>query len=436
MKNLKSRLKVILVAFIIIPCLFMFSACGKKSTAENLASDLGFSSVQEMIDSFKGKDGTDGKDAPQLDTYTLWGQACENGEYNGSYLDFIKDNINISHDSTSTIANKCVMSVVTVSTRSSGGSGVIYSLNENEAYIITNYHVVYYPSSPLKAYSEYNISLYGMEDTKIKATFVGGSANYDLAVLKVSDTSVLTSHGAQPAVFANNDVKFGIECLAIGNPRPDKVEGIAVSKGIVSVDYEQVSANVGGATRYINEIRHDCYITYGSSGGGLFNLKGELIGITNGGIDSTCINYAIPAITVNNIVQNIIENCDGTVQNCKPITYDKILSSYTSISSDLEYNKTTGFIDVKQKIAITGTYSSITYASESPTIENGDTIISIKITSQNNKIIEKDITRLFHINDIFINTHKGDTVTFKLLSNGSEKTVTITLTEENKSVIS
>ena len=430
MKNFKNSLKTLLVILILIPCLLIFSGCGKsKSTAESLANELGFNSVQEMIESFKG---TDGKDAPQIDTYTLWQQAKEQG-YDKDYLTFIKENITVANDSTSIAANKGVMSVVTVNiaNRTTGGSGVIISINENEAYIITNYHVVYNPSSALKAYKDYKVSLYGMENSTTAATFVGGTANYDLAVLKVNDTSVLLKNGAKPAIFAENDVKFGSECLAIGNPRPDKVDGIAVSRGVVSVDYEQVSANVGGATRYFNAIRHDCYITNGSSGGGLFNLKGELIGITNGGVGGTSINYAIPSTTAKYIAEKIISTCDGTTQNNKIYIFNELFST-PIINQELKYNSQTGFIDITQTVIISGISNNLDYTNGSSKLNVGDTFISIKIGTNN----EKQITRDFHITNELLSARVGDVITLKMkdVNTNEVKTVTITLTQNNLSI--
>ena len=79
----------------------------------------------------------------------------------------------------------------------SAGSGVIYELDgkNGSAFIITNYHVVYESSSKTsnKISDDIFIMLYGMEysDYAIPATYVGGSMNYDIAVLYVENSDIL-----------------------------------------------------------------------------------------------------------------------------------------------------------------------------------------------------------------------------------------------------
>ena len=80
---------------------------------------------------------------------------------------------------------------------SSAGSGVIYQLDKNEgdAFIITNYHVVYDASSNRENGISDDISVYlygsATEERAIKATYVGGSIYYDIAVLRVEDSELL-----------------------------------------------------------------------------------------------------------------------------------------------------------------------------------------------------------------------------------------------------
>ena len=84
--------------------------------------------------------------------------------------------------------------VIGTENATSGGSGVIYQLDKvtGSAYIITNYHVVYdaYCNTANKISGDISVYLYGKEATKyaIPATYVGGSMNYDLAVLKKSSS--------------------------------------------------------------------------------------------------------------------------------------------------------------------------------------------------------------------------------------------------------
>ena len=80
MKRLKSFFKYFIFVLILVPCAFIFTACG-SSTAEQLAGDLGYSSVEQMLENLKGKDGKDGTNATSLDTYQMWQQAVAKGEF-------------------------------------------------------------------------------------------------------------------------------------------------------------------------------------------------------------------------------------------------------------------------------------------------------------------------------------------------------------------
>lgn len=436
MKNLKSKIKYFVFILLLVPCLLVFTACG-ASPSEKLAKDLGYSSVEEMLNDLKGKDGKDGKDgadAPLLDTYEMWRQAVENGEFdpNKSYMDFIRE-LNINSDNTSIVANKCVMSVVTVTASSTGGksgSGVIYQISDDAAYIITNFHVVSTDSlTGDRATKEYYVTLYGMDNTRVYATYLGGSASYDIAVLKVTNQSslkILKDANAQAAVFYDGDVKLGMSVLAIGNPRPESwIYNISVSKGVVSVENEIVKISIAGQVSVIEEIRHDCYITNGSSGGGLFNMNGELIGITNGGAESSeSINYAIPASTVLGVVRNVIKNCDGTKNNDKIIIFEPFEIQASGISTS--YNPHTGYVDLTQTIVISKVNENISYSGLN-VLKVGDVVIEASLNISSQGVIQKYITRSFHLERLLLNAQIGDTITLKVMRAGTNETINITI---------
>ena len=133
------------------------------------------------------------------------------------------------------------------------GSGVIYKLeSDGSAFIVTNYHVVYDSNSNTDNHisDKIYIYLYGLESEAyaIPATYVGGSANYDIAVLRVDKNDILLDAietGAATAVtVANSDeLTPGMTTIAIGNPSSSDADlgGISVTKGIVSVDSEYIT---------------------------------------------------------------------------------------------------------------------------------------------------------------------------------------------------
>lgn len=187
------------------------------------------------------------------------------------------------------------------------GSGVLYAVNEtkNEAYVITNYHVTYISGS-FSGNVAANISctLFGSDQTSLSCTYIGGSASSDIALLKVDLQKLLAVNACVKPVKVATDYCVGERVYAIGNAEG---YGISATTGIVSVDSENVTMSVDGTKRTHRAMRIDAAIYHGNSGGGLFNAKGELIGITNGGSeDDENINYAIPLSLVTGTADNIL----------------------------------------------------------------------------------------------------------------------------------
>ena len=174
------------------------------------------------------------------------------------------------------------------------GSGFIISA---DGYIVTNYHVV-------EGGSEIKVAAY--DGQTYDATLVGYDESNDVAVLKINAT------GLTPVVMGSSDsLNVGDEVLAIGNPLGELT--FSLTKGSVSALDREVtlSSNVT-----MNLIQTDAAINSGNSGGALFNLYGEVVGITNAkysgsGSSSEAsvdnIGFAIPMDSVKNIISDIIE---------------------------------------------------------------------------------------------------------------------------------
>ena len=180
------------------------------------------------------------------------------------------------------VANKSLKTVVEIyvktSSTSGAGSGVIYDPN---GYIVTNYHVANETCTSI------TVILY--DGSQYKAQYIYGDELADLAVIKIEKTD------CDYAVFGNSDqLTYGDMVLAIGNPQG---LGLSVTNGIISRPGESVT--LGDATMTL--LRTSAAINSGNSGGGLFNLNGELIGIVNAKLASSSIDnigYAIPSTTV------------------------------------------------------------------------------------------------------------------------------------------
>ena len=178
----------------------------------------------------------------------------------------------------------------------SSGSGFILS---SDGYILTNYHVVQDASSV-------QVTTYG-GDT-FQAQVIGGDADYDIAVLKVS------ASGLQRAVLGNSDtLNVGDRILAIGNPLGELT--FSLSGGMVSIVNRAI--NVSGTPFHM--IQTDTSINPGNSGGPLLNTSGEVVGIVSAKYSSSNgkivegIGFAIPINDMRAMVQDIIDN--GSVTN-------------------------------------------------------------------------------------------------------------------------
>jgi len=173
------------------------------------------------------------------------------------------------------------------------GSGFILT---SDGYIVTNYHVVDGASS---------IKVTTFDGRAFDALLVGFDEKNDLAVLKI-DGKDLT-----PVILGDSDhLNVGDDVLAIGNPLGELT--FSLTSGCVSALNRAVTIN----NTSMNLIQTDCAINAGNSGGALFNLYGEVIGITNAKYSNNgntseasieSIGFAIPINSVKDIIDNIIE---------------------------------------------------------------------------------------------------------------------------------
>lgn len=435
--NITKFLRLFLICLIIIPCIFTFSACkskeavyvvsiektktdGLKDTytitySDGSTSEIVITNGKDGKDGEDGKDGIDGingKDAENVNTYEMWKNAVEKENYTGSYFDFIKDNFIVSSDISVATAENCLSSVVSVNSTTSSlfgtsksGSGVIYSLDEDgNALIITNFHVA---CSGFTPYPNYTLSLGGNSSANtFSATYVGGSSKYDIAVLKVTESEFLKKSNAKPVTFDTSETSVGKKVLAIGNT---KNFGISVTKGIVSVPSEQVSMTIANQTANRRLIRHDAYIYEGNSGGGLFDMNGNLIGITNGG-DKTAplMNYAIPASAVKAVVENIIEN--SSKNNTEVLV--------CNLGIKIDESNTIESIEVGEVL-------------KNQVLTCGDVITSVTITPKADEPVTKTITKKHEFDEFLLTVRAGDTITITVKRNGLTVTDTIVVSSSN-----
>ena len=403
-----------------------------------------------------GKDGKDGKDATVEEAYEKYVE--EYGDI--SYADFLSKYLNISADGNAKAIAGCLQSSAkiytefktTTLTRTGGffggyqstpsksiytGSSVIYQVDADYTYLITNYHLVYDSNANddngSKIASAIYCYLYGSEgmpeatnqtdannypvysygEYAVACEYVGGSITSDIAVLRAKTDDLKAVNENIKAVTLADGYYVGETAIAVGNPEG---EGISVTEGIVSVDNENITLAIDGTTRAYRSLRMDTAIYNGSSGGGLFNASGELIGITNAG-DNTDqnINYAIPLPIVKGTVENIMyyyRDNDTSTNGAYKITLGV---NYTTKNSKYVYDASAGYGEVREDILVTNvTNNSI---GEQLGLKTNDQLISFSVGDE-----EYDISRSFDVTDVLLNVRAGDKISFVIERDGERVT--------------
>lgn len=181
------------------------------------------------------------------------------------------------------------------------GSGVVIS---DDGYVVTNYHVVTGGSNEVVE----DISVV-YDDKEYPAKYVAGDEETDIAVLQVNGLE------APAARLGNSDeLSVGDWALVVGNPLGDQFTN-TLTVGVVSGLNRDMSS--GRMTSQTSMIQTDAAINSGNSGGGMFNIRGELIGITSmkmsnnglwGSASIESIGFAIPINTVTKIADDLIDH--------------------------------------------------------------------------------------------------------------------------------
>ena len=292
-----------------------------------------------------------------------------------------------------------------------------------KAFIITNYHVVYDRNAGVS--NNISVYLYGSEyaDSEIKATYVGGSLNYDIAVLYVEDSEIIKNSCAVAADIADSDHIFvGQTAIAIGNAEG---YGLSASSGVISVDSEYIDMIAPDEITQVSfrVMRIDTAVNHGNSGGGLFNAQGELIGIVNAKIideNVENIGYAIPSTLAVAVANNIIDNCFE--KECSTLQRCLLGITITTTSSSAIYDEDTGLVQIVESIGVVEvSKGSIAYG----IVEENDVLVSATLNG-----ITKEITRQFHVIDLMINARPGDTMYLTVMRGDETVTLSIEITED------
>lgn len=394
-----------------------------------------------------GKDGSDAQDVTAEDVYETY-KKIYGDEL--TFKEFCEKYLTVNVDNTAAL-NNCLLSCAKVYTvfhektydkfgRYKGvlekgycGSSVIYKSDEEYTYFLTNYHVIYDENAETsRGYSNFTektwVYLYGSEyapvqDEKtyvfsispsdtyaVSCDYIGGSIAYDVAVLRASTEDVKRVNPLFKPVTVSYDFAVGDNTYAVGNPSDG---GISVTEGIVSVDSDYITLSLDGTERTYRSIRTDTALTHGSSGGGLFNMQGELIGLNNAGNeDVTSMNFAIPASVLTAVADGVLyyNAADSTV---KTTFVTKLGIKVIARNSRYVYDAATGKGNILEDTTVYEAAKDSLSALAG--LEPDDVITSLTLNGKTTQI-----ARMFKMTDVLLNARAGDTLVIGYTRGGTE----------------
>ena len=284
----------------------------------------------------------------------------------------------------------------------SEGSGVIYKKNGNDAYLVTNTHVI-------KGASKVDIRL--ADGTKVPGEIVGSDTFSDIAVVKISSEKVTTV-----AEFGDSSqLNVGETAIAIGSPLGSEYAN-TVTQGIISSLDRTVSLkSEDGQAISTKAIQTDTAINPGNSGGPLVNIQGQVIGITsskiasNGKTSVEGLGFAIPS----NDVQNIIKQLESDGKVTRPALGIQMVNLSNVGASDLR----------KLNIPSSLTSGVVVRSVQSNMPANGHLQKYDVIT----KVDDKEIASSTDLQHALYTHAIGDTIKVTYYRNGKEETTSIKL---------
>lgn len=462
-----KKLRVALVSIAMAACVAVFGACGgtvkvlsvEKTATDGLVDTYTITYSDGSKFNFTVTNGADGENAEQILPSQAYEDAVANG-YTGTYTDFLVQYVTSDTSASVSTALKSSVSVYAehpvteieyyytqgpfgggIGSREvkqlalSAGSGIIYKIDGNDVYIVTNYHVVYYKDSDAQDKIGRKLVLYpyGNSDAPeavtdetgagvagedgypqygygsgIECEYVGGSMIYDIAVLK-ADIEDFEDAGITAVDLAEN-VFVGDSAFAIGNPSGN---GISVTSGTVSVDSEYIAMTAADDVTNVvyRALRTDTPINSGNSGGGLFNSAGQLIGLVNAKIVSPTVEniaYAIPLSIVRGAADNIIDSAASGATKISKLTLGITVASE---DSHAEYEAVSGKAFVTERVVVSAVEASGFAAAAG--LREGDIILLVTVDGKSSEIL-----RAFNVDDALFDAREGSTVEITVARDG------------------
>lgn len=289
--------------------------------------------------------------------------------------------------------------------RVGSGSGVVYKIEGDSAYVITNNHVI-------EGADKIELTMH--DGSQAEAELLGADSLSDLAVLRIS-----ADHVSNVISFADSDqVQVGSIAIAIGSPVGERFAS-SVTQGIVSGLDRSVPVDTDGDRRpdwEMTLIQTDAAINPGNSGGALVNSAGQLIGINSSKLASAAIEgmgFAIPSNDVVTIASQL--ETQGYVE--RPVLGIQMVELV--MINEESRTETLGLpADMTDGVMVWEV------APDSPAAQAGlesyDVIVSMA---------GEPVTDSQSIRQILYGHQVGDTMEIEILRGGKAMTVTVELTE-------
>ena len=293
--------------------------------------------------------------------------------------------------------DQCSKSIVAIKGYQDGvdgyywGSGIILC---KDGLILTNTHVI-------ENCDTASVTLF--DNSSYDAALVGADSTRDIAVLRIEAT------GLTPASFGDSaELAIGDKVAAIGNPLGETFR-MTLTDGIISAIDRGISYNGHSMTL----LQTNTAINEGNSGGALFNMYGQVIGVTNMKMMSSYssiegIGFAIPSSTIAAVADSLMQYGEVRGRTAIGITVGAIPENVTS-HYDLPTGLYVSAVEEKSDAAAKGIQQGdiITAVNGSPASATSD-ILTVKNTLS-----------------------VGDTITFTIWRDGETFDVDVTLVDEN-----
>lgn len=278
-----------------------------------------------------------------------------------------------------------------VSATASSGSGMIIS---SDGYILTNNHVV-------EGAEKLTVTMTSGEE--YEATLIGADSDNDVALIKIEGTDFPTV-----AIGSSDDIQVGDQLCAIGNPLGELTNTLTV--GYVSALDREINEN--GIP--INMFQTDCAINSGNSGGPIFDMNGNVVGVTTAKYSTSSysnsasiegIGFCIPIDDAMDIVSDLLQYGYVRGRVSMGIMCQAIPSTVTQY-----YNLPAGiYVSTVQEGS----------AAENAGLKEGDIICALNGT---------EISSVTELKVLLKEYEPGDTVTLTVYQNESRQTVDMDIT--------